>query len=171
MTREQLLQHVVHQARRGGFELRRWFHADAAIPWPGNGDAAVQWLAAGRRVHLLLFSHSFAQAFFAGSEDGLRHIQPAITFRRTAPNGITRTVHRRAHTRNTRHPGAWRYHLQHMALAPDPLLYAHRFVISTESLAGKPRFLVPPKPPAPPPPDYDDELLVRDNEADIPLES
>ncbi len=159
MTREHLLHHLLHQARSNGFELRRWFRTDAALPWPG-GDAALHWLSQGRRIHLVLFSHSFAQAFFGG-KDGLRSVQPAVTYQRTAPNGVTRTVTRRAHARTTRHRGSWRYHLHHMALAPDPLRYAEKFVVSAEALR-KP--VTRPGPPASPPPvpDYDEELLVRE---------
>ncbi len=157
MTRQLLLQHLLHQARSNGLELRRWFRTDAALPWPG-GDAAVEWLSQGRRINLLLLSHTFARAFFAAED--LRHIQPITTYQRTSPNGVTRTITRRAHTRKSRNQGAWQYHLAQMALTPDPLLYAQRFLISAEGIRKSTR---PPAPaPLPvPPPDYDDELLVR----------
>jgi hypothetical protein len=157
VTRQLLLQHLLHQARGNGLELRRWFRTDAALPWPG-GDAAVDWLSQGRRINLLLLSHSFARAFFAAED--LRQIQPSTTYQRTAPNGVTRTITRRAHTRKTRNHGAWQYHLAQMALAPDPLLYAQRFLISAEAIRRSAKQPAPAPMPAPPP-DYDDELLVR----------
>ena len=162
MTRLHLLQHLIHQARGNGFELRRWFRKDAALPWPG-GEAALQWLCEGSRVHLLLFSHTFAQAFFGGPER-LRHIEPATVFERTAPNGVKRTIHRRAYPRTARYDGVWRYHLQQMATAPDPLRYAQRFLVSAEMMR-----LVDVAPPAAPhiaqetaATDYDEEMMVRE---------
>lgn len=157
VTRKLLLQHLLHQARSNGLELRRWFRTDAALPWPG-GDAAVEWLSQGHRINLLLLSHAFAMAFFAAED--LRQIQPTTTYQRTAPNGVTRTITRRAHPRKSRNHGAWRYHLAQMALAPEPLLYAQRFLISSETIRKSSKTPAPlPLPPSPP--DYDDELLVR----------
>lgn len=161
MTRIELVRHLLHQARSNGFELRRWFRTDAALPWPG-GDPALEWLCQGTRVHQLLLSHSFARAFFGGP-DRLRQVQPATDFQRTAPNGVTRTVHRRAHPRTARYDEVWRYHLQRLAIEPEPLRYAQRFLVSAEMLKRH----VPTLPSsviAPPPAevDYDQELLVCD---------
>ena len=160
MTRFDLVKHLLHQARGNGFELRRWFRQEAALPWPG-GDAAVEWLCQGSRVNLLLCSPNFAECFYGGPER-LRHVQPATVFQRPAANGVTRTVTRRAHPRTSRYDHVWRYHLQHMMVSPEPLRYAQRFLVAAETLQQ-----APPKEsgilkPVLQEPDYDDELLVRD---------
>ena len=160
MTRLHLLHHLLHQARSNGFELRRWFRNDAFLPWPG-GDAAMQWLSQGSRINHLLFSHSFAQAFFGGPER-LRYVQPATVFQRTAPNGVTRTIHRRAFPRASRYDEVWSYHLQRMAIAPDPLRYAQRFLISAETLKHPVAPVDTPPARRPREVSYDDELLVRE---------
>ncbi len=162
MTRMELVRHLLHQARANGFELRRWFKTDAAILWPG-GDGALEWLCQGTRMHHLLLSHSFAQAFFGGPER-LRQVQPATKFERTAPNGVTRTIYRRAHPRSARYDEVWRYHLQRMAATPDPLRYAQRFLVSAEMLKRNPPVINSSiTPPPRPEPQYDDELLVRED--------
>ncbi len=162
MTKLQLLQHLVHQAGSHGFELRRWFRTDAAVPWPG-GDAAMQWLCQGTRVNLLLFSHSFAASFFGGPER-LRHVQAATEYERTARNGVTRTVYRRAFPRSARYDEVWRYHLQRMVASPDPLSYAQQFLVSVERLNTADTLVPGPQNPLPPPePHYDEELLVRED--------
>lgn len=160
MTRFDLVKHLLHQARSNGFELRRWFRQEAALPWPG-GDAAVEWLCQGSRVHLLLCSHSFAECFFGGPGRP-RQVQPARAYERTGANGVTRTVYRRAHPRAARYDGVWRYHLQRMMASSDPLRYAQRFLIAEETLTEVPAPKNAARVASPVEPNYDDELLVRD---------
>ena len=128
MTRTELLQRLITQARESGFEFRKWFRQDTARPWTGASEA-VDWLAQGSRAHMLLFSHSFARAFFRQGER-LRFIQPALAYQRVGPNGSVQSVQRRAHTRQSNREDVWRYHLREMALAEDPL----RYLLLTETM-------------------------------------
>ena len=59
MTRVELLQLLVGQARSNGFEFRRWYVSKLGLPWQ-NARQAVEMLAAERRYYALLFSHEFA---------------------------------------------------------------------------------------------------------------
>jgi hypothetical protein len=170
MTRTELLQHLVTHARDGGFEFRRWFRIHAARPWTTPADA-VEWLAQGSRAHMLLFSQSFARAFFREGQR-IRFIQPALAYQRIAPDGSVRSVQRRAHTRQSNREDVWVYHLREMAAAAEPLRYIRRYLLLEETMAEAAKVTpVPalaagatpdPTPEPESPPDYDDELLVRD---------
>ncbi len=132
MTRTELLQRLITQARESGFEFRKWFRQDTARPWTGASEA-VDWLAQGSRAHMLLFSHSFARAFFRQGER-LRFIQPALAYQRVGPNGSVQSVQRRAHTRQSNREDVWRYHLREMAAADEPLRYIRRYLLLTETM-------------------------------------
>lgn len=162
MTRTELLQHLITQARDSGFEFRKWYRAHTARPWTTPNDA-VEWLAQGSRANMLLFSHGFARCFFREGER-LRFIQPALAYQRVGPNGAVKQVQRRAHTRQSNREDVWLYHLREMAAADEPLRYIRRYLLVEESMqaaeageisAGK-------NPNADGPADYDDELLIRD---------
>jgi hypothetical protein len=56
MTRFELLQLLVGQARSNGFEFRRWYTSKLGLPWQ-NAKQAVETLASERRYYALLFSH------------------------------------------------------------------------------------------------------------------
>src|SRR3954467_15335027 len=78
MARAQLLQLLIGQARASGFEFKRWYHEHSGMPWTG-ADEAIRWLARGKRAHMLVFSHPFAQAFFRSGER-ITFIVPQQTF-------------------------------------------------------------------------------------------
>ncbi len=132
MTRSQLLHLLIGQARKHGFEFRKWFTASIGIPWTG-ADHAVEWLARGHRTSLLLFSHAFARAFFRSGER-ISFIVPPQSFQRVKPGGGSTTVERRAHLRHSSRADVWRFHLQEMAIAPEPLRYIRRFLLIEETL-------------------------------------
>lgn len=165
MTRNELLQHLILQARERGFEFRRWFRVHTARPWTTPADA-VEWLAQGTRAHMLLFSHSFARAFFREGER-IRFIQPALAYQRIGPNGSIQSVQRRAHTRQSNREDVWLYHLREMAAADEPLRYIRRYLLLEETMQEAQHIPSTPstasgEPDSNNPPDYDDELLVRD---------
>jgi hypothetical protein len=177
MTRIELLQHLITQARDNGFEFRKWFRTHTARPWTSAVDA-VEWLAQGSRSLTLLFSHDFARAFFREGER-IRFIQPALAYQRLAPDGSVKQVKRRAHTRQSNREDVWLYHLRAMAAAEEPLRYIRRYLLLEETLqeasqathsrdaalgTDTPESVLPQQSSAaePEPVDYDDELLVRD---------
>ena len=120
------------QARENGFEFRRWFRAHTARPWTTPTDA-VDWLAQGDRSHMLLFSHGFVRCFFHEGER-IRFIQPALAYQRVGPDGTIRSVHRRAHTRQSAREDVWQYHVREMAAADDPLRYIRRYLLLEETM-------------------------------------
>lgn len=164
MTRKLLLQHLVHQAHANGFAFRHWFRAATALPWTSAEDA-LAWLSEGSRAHLLLFSHTFARAFFRGGER-LRYIQPSVTYQRLGRDGTPQSIQRRAHSKRSNRDDTWRYHLREMAAAPEPLRYIRRFLLFEETLAESNTTDLSCAEPQSPPTEltvsYDDELLVQD---------
>ncbi len=133
MTRTQLLQLLIQQARTHGFAFRKWFPSSTGIPWTG-ADHAVEWLSRGERAHLLLFSHDFARHFWQ-SGGRISFLIPQQTFQRVLPDGRVHTVHRKAHMRHSSHDDVWRFHLREMAAHAEPLRYIRRFLIVEEVLA------------------------------------
>ncbi len=132
MTRIQLLQLLVGQARAHGFEFRKWFTADTGLPWT-DADNAIEWLSRGQRANILLFSHAFARAFWRSGER-LTFIVPHQTFQRVAADGGSVTVQRRAHIRSSSRTNVWEFHLREMAAAAEPLRYIRRFLLMEESM-------------------------------------
>ena len=63
MTRFELLQLLVGQARNNGFEFRKWYVGKLGLPWQGARQA-LEILATERRYYALLFSHEFASSFW-----------------------------------------------------------------------------------------------------------
>ncbi|WP_419806767.1 hypothetical protein [Terriglobus sp.] len=169
MTRTELLQHLIGQARESGFEFRRWYRLYTARPWTTFSDA-VDWLAQGSRAHMLLFSHSFARTFFREGER-IRFIQPALAYQRIGPDGAVKSVQRRAHTRQSNREDVWLYHLREMAAADEPLRYIRRYLLLEETMHEAQHHITNASKPVTPDShaneadfssDYDDELLVRD---------
>jgi hypothetical protein len=180
MTRTELLQLLIGQARESGFEFRRWYVAHTNMPWTG-ADEAVRWLARGKRAHMLVFSHGFAEHFFRRGER-ITFVVPQQTFQSAKPGGgEARTVHRRAHLRRSSREDVWRFHLREMADATEPLRYLRRYLLTEESMLLDEE-KDPPAPVAAAPKskskkaaaaaksqeaieeelNYDDELMVRD---------
>ena len=85
MTRFELLQLLIGQAKTNGFEFRRWYTGRLGLPWT-DSRAAVENLAAERRYYALLFSHEFAQNFWKGGAK-MTFLVPTNTFQRTRPDG------------------------------------------------------------------------------------
>ncbi len=132
MTRIQLLQLLIQQARTHGFVFRKWFSPSTGIPWSG-AEHAVEWLSRGERVNLLLFSHAFARHFWQSGER-ISFMVPQQTFQRVLPDGRVHTVHRKAHMRHSSRNNVWRFHLREMAAQPEPLRYIRRYLIVEEVL-------------------------------------
>ena len=126
MTRFDLIQLLIGQARTNGFEFRRWFTTRLGLPWEGAQEA-IETLAAQRRYYALLFSHEFAQSFWKAGEK-MTFLVPTHTFQRTRPDGSIGTVTRKGYTRRTGREDAWLYHLKELATVEEPLRYMRRYL-------------------------------------------
>lgn len=136
MNRIELLKILVGQARRNGFEFRRWYTSTLELPWI-NAEAGFKVLATQRRYVILLFSHEFASTFWkSGSE--ITFQVPSKTFQRSMPDGSVGTVTRKAFTRRTARRDVWRYHLREMAIADDPLRYMRKYLAVEDELESGP---------------------------------
>ncbi len=136
LTRTELLQLVVAQARSQGFNFRRWYVERLGREWVGGKDA-VDSLGAERRYYSLLFSHEFAQSFWkAGTAMTLQ--MPTQSFQRRMADGTIGTVERKSHLRRMVREDAWRFHLKEMAIQEEPLRYIRRFLRVQEELTPEP---------------------------------
>ena len=130
MTRKELIHSLVLQARANGFNLRPWFQSKVGLEWAGT-DACIDTLASEKRYYALLFSHDFAQHFWKQGEQ-MQFVVPTQSFSRLNARGEMIVVNRKAYTRRTLKPNAWRYHLREMATFEEPLRYIRRFLITSE---------------------------------------
>ena len=141
MTRVELLQLLVGQARTNGFEFRKWYVGKLGLPWE-SARKAVEMLATGRRYYALLFSHEFASTFWKPGE--LMTFQvPTQSFMRRMKDGTIGTVNRRSYTRRSAREDAWLYHLKELAAAEEPLRYMRRYLRVEEELEAEPAVMVP----------------------------
>ncbi|MCU1321542.1 MAG: hypothetical protein JWM43_1191 [Acidobacteriaceae bacterium] len=136
MTRFELLQLLIGQARSNGFEFRKWYVGKLRLPWE-SASHAVEMLADQRRYYSLLFSHEFAESFWKAGQRITFQI-PNQTFERVRPDGSIGTVHRKSYIRRSARQDAWKYHLREMALADEPLRYMKRYLRVEEELAPEP---------------------------------
>jgi hypothetical protein len=132
MTRFELLHLIVAQARANGFEFRKWYTARLGLPWQTTRQS-VETLCAERRYYALLFSHEFASSFWKAGERITFQV-PNQTFTRRKADGTIATVSRKAYTRRSTRPDAWRYHLRELALAEEPLRYMRKYLRVEEEL-------------------------------------
>lgn len=135
MTRRELLRLLVLQARKNGFEFRRWYQAKIGDKWT-NADAAIEALSNGNRYYALLFSHDFARYFWKPGRQ-MQFVVPTREFQRLNPRGEEITVVRKAYTRRTLRGHSWEYHLREMAATEEPLRYIRRFLVTEEELAAQ----------------------------------
>jgi hypothetical protein len=141
MTRLELLQLLVGQARANGFEFRRWYVGRLGLPWT-SARGALETLATHRHYYALLFSHEFASTFWKPGEMMTFQV-PTQTFTRRMADGTIGTVKRKAYTRRSTRDDAWRYHLREMALAEEPLRYMRRYLRVEEDLTEEEPSAVP----------------------------
>ncbi len=141
MTRLDLLKTLVRQARANDFPFRKWYTSQLGLPWT-SFDEAIETLSSERRYYALIFSHEFAQALWKDGEK-MTFVLPNSSFQRLNKNGEIITVERRAFTRRSAREGAWRFHLQQLALAEEPLRYMRRYLGTAEHL--EPNALSPSK--------------------------
>jgi len=132
MTRFELLQLLVAQARANGFEFRKWYISKIGLPWETTRQA-VEALCAERRYYALLFSHDFASSFWKAGERITFQV-PTQTFTRRKADGTIGTVSRKAYTRRSTRDDAWRYHLRELAIAEEPLRYMRKYLRVEEDL-------------------------------------
>jgi hypothetical protein len=132
MTRQEILQILLLQAKVNGFEFRRWYRKHMETAWIDFETAAAT-LVRGKRYYSLLFSHEFARNFWKPGAQ-ITFIVPNSTYTRKDKDGKVVTVTRPAFTRRTLKVDAWRYHLKEMAVADDPLQYIRRFIVRKEDL-------------------------------------
>lgn len=141
MTRFELLQLLVGQARSNGFEFRRWYVSKLGLRWPGTRQA-VETLSAERRYYALLFSHEFASNFWKAGETMTFQV-PTQSFVRKMKDGSLGTVQRKGYTRRSTREDAWLYHLKELAAAEEPLKYIRRYLrvedeLDADAEAGEP---------------------------------
>jgi hypothetical protein len=156
MTRFELLQLLVAQARANGFEFRKWYIRRLGLPWLTTRQA-IETLAGERRYYALLFSHEFASSFWKAGERITFQV-PTQSFTRRKKDGTIGTVIRKGYTRRSTRDDAWRYHLKELAVAEEPLRYMRRYLRVEEDLVLEDEesdFPIAadgtPAPPAPPP--------------------
>jgi hypothetical protein len=141
MTRVELLQLLVGQARSNGFEFRKWYVGKLGLPWE-NARKAVEMLALERRYYALLFSHEFALNFWKAGE--LMTFQvPTQSFMRKMKDGTIGTVNRKGYTRRSAREDAWLYHLKELAAAEEPLRYMRKYLRVEEELEAEVAVVVP----------------------------
>jgi hypothetical protein len=145
MTKFELLQLLVAQARANGFEFRKWYIGKLGLQWETTRQA-IETLCAERRYYGLLFSHEFASSFWKAGERITFQV-PTQTFTRLKADGTIGTVSRKAYTRRSTRDDAWRYHLRELAVAEEPLRYMRRYLR------------------------VDEELVLDDDELDLSAES
>lgn len=126
MTRFELLQLLVGQARSNGFQFRKWYIGKLGLPWI-DAKTAMETLSVERRYYSLLFSHEFASHFWKAGELMTFEV-PTQTFKRRMADGSIGTVTRKAYTRRSAREDAWRYHLRELAMAEEPLRYMRRYL-------------------------------------------
>lgn len=132
MTRNDLLNLLVMQARANGFELRKWYRSKIDHHWTSQ-ETAISTLASEHRYYALLFSHEFAQAFWKQGTQ-IQFVVPTQHFSRLNAKGQRIAVTRKAYTRRTLKPNAWKYHLRQMAACEEPLRYIRRFLVTHEEV-------------------------------------
>ena len=137
MTKKDILHLLVMRARANGFELRKWYRSKVDRDWTDMDDA-LQTLATGHRYYALLFSHEFARAFWKQGTQ-IQFVVPTQHFTRLNAKGQRVTVTRKAYTRRTLKPNAWKYHLREMAASPEALHYIRRFLVTHEELDAQRR--------------------------------
>ena len=137
MTKKDILRLLVMRAHANGFELRRWYKSKVEHQWPGL-EEALQKLASGHCYYVLLFSHEFARAFWKQGTQ-IQFVVPTQHFTRLNAKGERVTVTRKAYTRRTLKPNAWKYHLREMAASPEALHYIRRFLVTHEELDAQRR--------------------------------
>ncbi|MGA2809108.1 MAG: hypothetical protein ABSE87_13325 [Terracidiphilus sp.] len=126
MNRKEMLRLLLNQAQFNGFEFRRWFLAHVQPVWPG-AELALTLLASEGRHYTLLFSHDFASSFWRTGAQ-MSFMVPGITYPRINGQGEVVQVKRKPFTRRTIKADVWKYHLQQMAAAEDPIAYVCRFL-------------------------------------------
>ncbi len=132
MTRFELLQLLVGQARNNGFEFRKWYVGKLGLPWVSSRQA-LEMLAMERRYYALLFSHEFASNFWKAGEVMTFQV-PTQSFTRRMKDGTIGTVNRKSYTRRSAREDAWLYHLKELAAAEEPLRYIRRYLRVEEEL-------------------------------------
>jgi hypothetical protein len=132
MTRYELLQLLIGQARANGFEFRRWYVGKLHLPWT-SARQSIEMLAAERRYYALLFSHEFASKFWKAGEK-ITFQMPQQTFQRKKADGTIGTVVRKGYMRRSAREDVWLYHLREMAAAEEPLRYMKRYLRVEEEM-------------------------------------
>ena len=132
MTKLELLQLLVGQARANGFEFRKWYLTRLGLPW-SNANDALKTLSEERRYFVLLFSHEFAQHFWKTGQTITFQV-PTQTFQRRKADGTIGTITRKGYTRRTARDDVWRYHLRELAVAEEPLRYMRRYLRVADDL-------------------------------------
>ncbi len=136
MTKIELLQILVGQARANGFEFRRWYTSRLGLPWTDVNDSLAT-LAQQRRYYVLLFSHDFARHFWKAGQQITFQV-PTQTFQRRKADGTIGTVTRKGYTRRSAREDVWRYHLRELAVAEEPLRYMRRYLRVADDAPDEP---------------------------------
>jgi hypothetical protein len=137
MTKLQLIQLLVGQARANGFEFRKWYVGKLGRPWE-NTQKALEDLTEERRYYVLLFSHDFASHFWKAGEQITFQVEKQ-TFKRRMADGTIGLVNRKPYTRRSAREDVWRYHLRELAVSEEPLRYMRRYLRVEEELEPEPK--------------------------------
>jgi len=132
MTRFELLELIVAQARANGFEFRKWYIGKLRLPWETTRQA-IETLSNERRHYALLFSNEFASSFWKPGERITFQVATQ-TFTRRKKDGTIGVVTRKPYTRRSTRDDAWRYHLRELAVAEEPLRYMRKYLRVDEEL-------------------------------------
>lgn len=141
MNRKEMLRLLLYQAQFNGFEFRRWYTVHVQPFWPG-ADQALTLLTGEGRHFTLLFSHEFVRCFWRSGAE-MSFVVPAMTYPRVNAQGEVVQVSRKPFTRRIIKPGVWKYHLQKMAIADDPIEYLFRFLPAWHEAIQHPAVPVP----------------------------
>ena len=132
MTRFELLQLLVAQARANGFEFRKRYLTKLRLPRETTRQA-IETISVERRYYALLFSHEFASSFWKAGERITFQVATQ-TFTRRKKDGTIGVVTRKPYTRRSTRDDAWRYHLRELAVADEPLRYMRKYLRVDEEL-------------------------------------
>lgn len=136
MTKLELLQLLIGQARVNGFEFRKWYATKLGLPWTTTAEA-IATLSEQRRYYVLLFSHEFASHFWKAGQQITFQV-PTQTFQRRKADGTIGTVTRKGYTRRSAREDVWRYHLRELAVAEEPLRYMRRYLRVSDEMEEEP---------------------------------
>ena len=122
MTREEILTKAIAIAKRNGFDISDDFFTETPTE---------VWLTEGQDLYFsLIFCHDFAKCFFGNNQmviEGFEKDAEDLNLTDYENPMLLLMTNRN----NVRIP-SWQYHLIHMSLHEDPLVYLYNFIMEYE---------------------------------------